>query len=306
GLEPDVIVEGNAVCFPAIHASGRPWVRIMSCSPLEVKDPAIPPVFSGYPAADRSDWEAFRGEYLRACADLHAEFDAFCRERGAPPLPEGDFVHESAWLNVYVYPGEIDYPRSRPLGSTWHRLDTCVRRHRQPFELPDQLARRDGRLVYVSLGSLGSADVELMGRLVELLARSPHRFIVSKGPQHAEYELAENMWGAELLPQPAILPHVDAVITHGGNNTTTECFHFGKPMIALPLFWDQYDNAQRVDEMGFGVRLPTYEVGDDLLAALDRLLDDGERRARLASISGRVQAAPGTARAADLIERLLG
>ena len=89
-----------------------------------------------------------------------------------------------------------------------------------------------------------------MRRLVEVLGETPHRFIVSKGPQHDQYELADNMWGAEFLPQPAILPMVDLVITHGGNNTTTECFHHGKPMIALPLFWDQYDNAQRVDETG--------------------------------------------------------
>src|SRR5215218_2326913 len=29
-LQPDVIVEDNVVAFPALPASGRPWVRIMS------------------------------------------------------------------------------------------------------------------------------------------------------------------------------------------------------------------------------------------------------------------------------------
>ena len=98
-----------------------------------------------------------------------------------------------------------------------------------------------------------------MNRLVAVLAETPHRYVVSKGPQHELIELAPNMTGAEFLSQPAILPHVDLVITHGGNNTVTESIHFGKPMIVLPLFWDQYDNAQRVEEIGFGVRLPTYE-----------------------------------------------
>ena len=112
-----------------------------------------------------------------------------------------------------------------------------------------------------------------MKRLVDVLSRAPHRFIVSKGPQAAEFELAENMWGDEFVPQPALLPLADVVITHAGNNTTTECFHFGKPMIALPLFWDQYDNAQRVAETGYGIRLATYEFEDgELLGAIDRLL----------------------------------
>src|SRR5204863_8814155 len=47
-LEPDVIVEDNVVGFPAVLASGKPWVRIVSCNPLELQDPALPPAFSGY------------------------------------------------------------------------------------------------------------------------------------------------------------------------------------------------------------------------------------------------------------------
>jgi UDP:flavonoid glycosyltransferase YjiC (YdhE family) len=148
-------------------------------------------------------------------------------------------------------------------------------------------------------------DVHAPRRLADVLSRAPHRFVVSKGPQHTEFELADNMWGDEFLPQPAILPQVDVVVTHGGNNTTTECFHHGKPMVALPIFWDQYDNAQRVHETGFGVRLPTYEFEDaDLLGAIDRLLADGDLRTRLAALSARVQASPGTVLAADLLERV--
>jgi UDP:flavonoid glycosyltransferase YjiC (YdhE family) len=144
-----------------------------------------------------------------------------------------------------------------------------------------------------------------MKRLVEVLASTPHRFVVSKGPQHEEFELADNMWGEEYLPQTTLLRLVDAVITHAGNNTTTECFHFGKPMLALPLFWDQYDNAQRVAETGFGVRLATYEFADDELRdALELLLGDARLGDRMRAISQRHQAAPGTLRAADLIERL--
>jgi MGT family glycosyltransferase len=304
-LQPDAIVEDNVVCFPAILASGRPWARIVSCNPLEVKDPGIPPVFSGYAAADRDGWDAFRAECLRSTADLHGSFSAFCEERGAPALPEGEFIHESEQLNLYLYPAEVDYERTIPLAPTWHRVDTCVREVTEAFTVPDELTHVEGGLVYLSLGSLGSADVELMKRLVDVLSRSPHRFVVSKGPQHADYELAGNMWGAEYLPQPAILPHVDLVITHAGNNTTTECFHYGKPMITLPLFWDQYDNAQRVHETGFGLRLPTYAFEEqELLDAVERLLADTALQARMHAVAERLQADPGRVRAAALVEQL--
>jgi UDP:flavonoid glycosyltransferase YjiC (YdhE family) len=113
------------------------------------------------------------------------------------------------------------------------------------------------------------------------------------------------MVGAEFLPQPTILPLVDLVITHGGNNTTTEALHFGKPTIVLPLFWDQYDNAQRIDELGLGIRLPTYAFEEqELTGAIDRLVADEALAARLRAIGSRLRANPGTIAAADRIERL--
>ncbi len=304
-VRPDVIVQDNVVAFPAVVTAGVPWVRIVSCNPLELKEAELPPTFSGYPTGDRSGWDRFRERYRGTHAGPWGEFDAFCRDRGTPGLPELEFMFESPWLNLYVYPEEADYPRSAPLRSTWHRLESCVRDTDAAFDIPEELTNGEGSLIYLSLGSLGSADVGLMRRLIDLLGTTRHRAIVSMGPQHEALTLAPNMAGAEFLPQTSILPQVDLVITHGGNNTVTESFRFGKPMIVLPLFWDQYDNAQRVDELEFGIRLRSYEFEDrELLTGIERLLGDPGLRARLAAISRRLEAEPGTYRAAGLIERL--
>ncbi len=299
-VNPDVIVEDNVCSFAAIPASGRPWVRIASCNPLEIKDPALPPTFSGLPMRDSSQWDDFRAEYARQVGEMQASFSSFCVERGAPPLGELEMIHESPWLNLMLYPRELDYPRSRELPASWHNLETCVRATDQPWTPPDSEGRS---LVYVSLGSLGSADVPLMRRLTDVLGRTPHRYVVSKGPQHQEFELADNMVGTEFLPQVSVLEHVDAVITHGGNNTVTECMWFGKPMVVLPIFWDQHDNAQRVHETGYGVRLGTYSFDEDeLVQALGVVLTDEALRARCAAASRRLRERSGTVVAADLIE----
>ncbi|MEU9831224.1 glycosyltransferase [Streptosporangium sp. NPDC048047] len=302
-VRPDVIVEDNVITFPALLTAGKPFVRIVSCNPLEVRGENVPPVFSGLPADDRSEWDAFRAEYDRTHRELWSAFNEWCVEQGTEPLPDLDFIHEGD-LNLYLYPEIADYTDARPLDERWHRLDSSVRETDAGFELPEPLASRDGALVYFSLGSLGSADVALMQRVIDVLATTPHRFIVSKGPLHEEIKLADNMWGAETLPQTTILPMVDLVITHGGNNTTTEALHFGKPMILLPLFWDQYDNAQRVHELGYGVRLGTYTFTDaELTGALERLLGDTALRERLAAAGEEIRRRDGLRRAADLIER---
>ncbi|MDQ1617300.1 MAG: hypothetical protein QOJ60_3239 [Actinomycetota bacterium] len=304
-VRPDVIVEDNVVGFAALMTADAPFVRIVSCQPLEVKGPQVPPAYSGLPAGDPSHWAEFRGEYDRTHRPLWAEFDAWMRDQGAPGLPDLEFIHESAHANLYVYPAEADYTDHRPLGRTWHRIDSSVRETDAEAGVPVAVLDRpdDSALCYLSLGSLGGADIDLMRRLVDVLSRTPHRYVVSKGPQHADLELAENMWGAEFVAQTRIIPMVDVVITHGGNNTTTEALHFGKPMVLLPLFWDQYDNAQRMDELGLGVRLDTYRFADDeLTGAIDRLARDTRLRERLDGIGRAVRSRDGVRAAASVIE----
>ena len=304
-VRPDVVVEDNVVLFPALATSGAPYVRIVSCNPLEMPGEGIPPRFSGLPASDPASWGRFREAFERTHKETWETFNAWVVDQGAAPLPYLEFMPRDNAANIYVYPEEADYVGDRPLDASWHRIDSSVRLTDTEYDVPATVGDRPAgsALIYLSLGSLGGADVELMQRLVDALADSPHRFVVSKGPQGDKIRLAPNMVGEQTVPQTKVIPQVDLVITHGGNNTTTEALHFGKPMILLPLFWDQYDNAQRMDELGLGIRLRTYEfTPEGLNGAVDRLLGDSDLRHRVADIGSAIRSRDGLTRGADIIE----
>jgi MGT family glycosyltransferase len=303
-LRPDVVCTDNVTGYPAVELAGCPWARFVSANPLEMRDPELPPPLSGLPVNNRAEWAAFRQEYHRVHEDLLAEHNAFRQSVGVASCPPDEFNTHSPWLNMYLFPEVADYPRSRPLDATWHRLQSTVRVGEASFELGERLPGA-AKVVYLSMGSLGSMDVPLMQRLIDALAATGHRVIVSMGPLKDQMVLGERMYGDQFLPQPSILPQCDLIITHGGNNTTCEGFHFGLPMIVLPLFWDQYDNAQRLQETGFGVRLPTYDWAEEaLLGAVDRLVGDDRLAAVMRENAQRIQSDSGRAKAADLLERL--
>jgi UDP:flavonoid glycosyltransferase YjiC (YdhE family) len=114
------------------------------------------------------------------------------------------------------------------------------------------------------------------------------------------------MWGEKTVPQIKVLSVVDLVITHGGNNTFTETFFFGKPMIAMPLFFDQYDNAQRIQEKGFGLRLDPYVCEEnELLECIERTLNDKTLALKLEKISKRIQSSKNLLKITELIEDLV-
>ena len=303
-VRPDVICTDNVTGFPAIELADCPWARFVSANPLEMRDDALPPPLSGLPVDDRSEWESFRAEYRRVHADLLKEHNDFRGSVGVAPCPPDEFNTHSSWLNLYLFPEVADYPRSKPLDSTWHRLESTVRTTDAAFDVNDHLPG-GGKVIYLSLGSLGCMDLELMQRLIDALATTEHRAIVSMGPLKDQMTLGPTMYGEQFLPQPSILPQCDLLITHGGNNTTCEGFHFGLPMIGLPLFWDQYDNAQRLRESRFGERLPTYDwTTEQFVSTVERFLADEELAATMRANGERIRRVDARVQGADLLEQL--
>ncbi|CAG2101135.1 unnamed protein product [Medioppia subpectinata] len=308
-VEPDVIVIDYHLALPSIERSGVPWVYVNVCNPLNcLPDARTPPHASGYSAlGDQREWKAYREAYIAAISNVWQEFNAYYVSKGCKPLPIGSFCNHSPYLNVYQFPIELDYQDMRPNPPKHYRFDHFMSSGdgKTVFEIPKPLADRPGKLLYFTLGSMGATDVHNMKRLVSILSKSKHRFIVSKGPKHDTYELPDNMFGQKYLPQQQIVPLVDMIITHGGNNTVCEGFAAGKPMIVLPLNLDQYNNAQRVDELGFGVRLDAYKcTSGQLLGAIDRLLNNKQLHERLAIIANRIKRDNSIAKFPQLVEIL--
>ena len=311
-LRPDVMILDNFVSVPAAHLTGIPWIRLCSAHPLQYwfDDTRLPPSSSGLSVnGDQRLWTEFREEFLTAYGQLWDDFNDWYKSiTGLSLKPRGQFTNPSPYFNLYICPKELDYSEISPKDpKKWFAVDNLCREETKSeakLQIPEEFRNRPGKLVYLSMGSLACCEVTLMKRLIAILSKSKQRFIVSKGPFGDQLSLPDNMWGQNSLPQIQVLSLVDAVITHGGNNTVTESFEFGKPMIILPMFGDQYDNAQRIQDTGLGVRLDPYLCSEsDLLSAVDRVVNDLELKYE--KISQRIRSNKTKEKAAQLVIDLI-
>lgn len=108
------------------------------------------------------------------------------------------------------------------------------------------------------------------------------------------------------VPQLAILAKADLFVTHAGMGGSSEGLYCGVPMIAVPQAVDQFDNADKLVELGVAQRIDTEKANAEVLRqALLDLTTDPQVSERLGTLRTELRAAGGTGRAADLIEALL-
>lgn len=332
-VTPDLVISDQSFLPPSVYYSEIPWIKMVSTNPLvEMYEENLPPGGSGTvmlqyesiihsnsslgyasDGSNRKEWASFNK--IRSKFLYSKEYNDYVEKLGHKRYPNDLTQPNTQLMTVYAYPDELNYPQVRAQG--WYNMQVFNKHAPKDSLEIEQIIPREflknslndrfsGKWIYLSLGSMCSVDVALMKRLVRLLGETRHKYVVSKGPRHAEFELASNMWGDRYVPQIPIVKFVDLVITHGGNNSTTEIFAQGKPMIVMPMFWDQFDNAQRVHETGFGIRLDAYRfTKEQLLDAITQLLYDHELKQKLQIASHRIQASDADEKICDHIETLL-
>ena len=306
-LKPDLICIDNVILFPAVKRYGVPWIRIISCSENEIADPWIPPHLSGCGENDREGFEAYQSHFNQVIQPIHDDFNAFLETCSESPYPIGEFFEPSPYMNLLLYPEPLQYLRKNSLDPQQYQyLEGCVRSEKE-YEVPNFGSRNESPLIYLSFGSLGSGDTDLLKRMIDVLEKQDYRVLVNVGDYEEQYDsIPDNVRIASWYPQPSVIRQSDAVIHHGGNNSFTECLYFGKPALIMPYVWDGHDNATRVEETGHGLKLHRSNWSDEqFISALETLLTDNEMHARLKRTSTHMKAADGRQKAAEIIEELI-
>lgn len=307
-ITPDLIINDNVALYPDTQRAGCPWVRMISCSENELADPQIPPHLSGCAENDEACFARYRERFKQVIKPIHDGFMDFVERCGQERLPFPEFAPPSPYLNLLLYPEPLRYRRRHPLDpAKFVYLDGCVRTEAEPYEVPAFESNQASPLIYFSFGSLGTADVELIRRMLGVLGRAPYRVLANVGAHLDEYATPPgNIKLASWYPQTAVIPHCDAVIQHGGNNTFNETLYFGKAPLVMPFVWDGHDNARRVNDTGHGIGMHRYDWSDEeLLGNLERLLTDTGIQQRLAQTSALMQSRDGRMTAARRIDSLL-
>lgn len=308
-IKPDVICIDNVILYPATKQYGVPWVRIISCSENEIPDPAIPPHLSGCGENDADCHKAYIDKFNEVIGPVHADFNEFLKQCGEDPYPLGEFFEASPYLNLLLYPEPVKFKRQNPLDpKRFQYLEGCVRKD-EAYTVPDMGEYNDKPLIYISFGSLGSGDTDLLKRLIDVAGSMDLRALVNVGDYMGEYDrdvLPKNVHIESWYPQPSVIPQCDMVIHHGGNNSFTECLYFGKPAIIMPYVWDGHDNATRVEETGHGFKMHRSNwQPDELKAKIEACLHDETMKRKMASTSAHMQGTNGTEKAASLLDGLL-
>ncbi|MCB1005883.1 MAG: glycosyltransferase family 1 protein [Acidimicrobiales bacterium] len=171
-----------------------------------------------------------------------------------------------------------------------------------PFDWLDP----DRRHVLVSLGTVNQSVGERFYRVaVEAVEGLDVQAVVVAPPERLG-PVPADVHVQAFVPQLALLPHLDAVVGHGGHNTTCEALAEGLPLVVAPIRDDQPVVADQAVRAGAAVRVKFARVrAESLGAAIEQALADDDLRAAAARLREELAAAGGPPVAATALESLL-
>jgi UDP:flavonoid glycosyltransferase YjiC (YdhE family) len=290
--------------FPGVLAACRAWAPDVVISettefagPLAAEIVGVPSVCVGI--SQQGKEEQVLPTIMGALEDLRAY-------AGLAPDPMGERLLGRPYFTLL--PAALEDPAT-PTKLPSHRFRAArpaVRRHWLYGGPAD-----DRPLVYLTFGSVAPSMEFFPGLYrdaIDVLAPLPVRLLVTVGRDRDPAELGPlpaNVRVERWVAQADLMPHVAAMVCHGGSGTVTIGLAGGVPMAVVPLFADQPWNAERVGALGAGIALdggPAAVTG--LREAVVRLTADPSYRSTAQRIAAVMRALPPVDAAVGIVRGL--
>ena len=177
-----------------------------------------------------------------------------------------------------------------------------------PAFAPVDLPPGDAPAVLVSLSTTKLEQERLLPVILGALGRLDVRALVTTAGQvdAATLQPPRGVVVVDYVPHASVLDRADAMVTHAGLGTVAAALEVGVPLVCTPISRDQPLNAERVADLGAGVRLDSDPGEQELADALELVLAQPGYRNAARSLAAASRAAGGAPAAAADLEALLG
>ncbi len=159
--------------------------------------------------------------------------------------------------------------------------------------------------VVIALGSVYAlTSGQLLRNMAQACADSGHRCLVVGHPLGVEFPA--NTLAVRYAPYDEVFSRAAAVVVHGGAGTTGEALRCGRPVIGVPLAFDQFTLCSWIKKLGVGVRVPVAgRTRSGFGRVLERVLSDDSMKRRATGASRRfAEERDGAESGADAVESL--
>ncbi|XP_072496837.1 UDP-glucuronosyltransferase 1A3-like isoform X8 [Notamacropus eugenii] len=226
--------------------------------------------------------------HKRLCHIIFSPFESLASELLERDMSMRDILsHGSVWLMRTDF--VMDYPKPIMPNMVFIGGINCAsaKQLSQEFEAYVNASGEHGVVIF-SLGSMVSEiPMAKSMEIAEALGTIPQtvlwRYTGTPPPN-----LAKNTKLVKWLPQNDLLAHpkTRAFITHAGSHGVYEGICNGVPMVLMPLFGDQMDNAKRMESRGAGITLNVLEMTSaDLSKALKAVINDKSYKENIMRLS---------------------
>ena len=228
-------------------------------------------------------------------------------EHGLPPDPGLAMLSRN--LVLTPFPRSFRDP-GFPLPDTAHHVRLLAIDATRNEAAPPWLTRLDDvPTVYFTLGTVYNMESgDLFQRVLAGLRDLPINLIVAVGRDLDPDELGTqpaNVHVERFIPQAALLPHCDLVVSHAGSGSVLGALTHGLPMVLIPIGADQPLNAERCRALGVAEVIDAVGATPEMVrAAASRVLADDCFRGTAVGIRDEIDALPGPEYGVTLLDRL--